>query len=495
MDLPLGQARGRFDVNEVHMTLIVAIVQLCLLLLPSPLWAQSRGHLGVFIQNASRFADASGVRTREGVVVLGLMRNSPAEQGGMQRGDVIVRFNGQVVHQVEDLQRLVSETPLGDIAEIQLVRGDRTLAIPVKIEPVPVSMPITGPSDIVSLLLQRSGVIWISLTGVAISLIIASLSSGVLRRRRQHSPTRSGLRQRMRVRVPRHKLILAAVCVMAVIVVWTSLRVIEAGHRGVVFHLIKGVRGEVRGEGIHFLLPGLNRLTIYDVRSRVYNVRSREEPSSHSSAELQDLLLWTPTADGLKVGLDLSVRYRLDPTRLPDLHRSVGPEFEEKIVHPIVWNVTRLVASEYSLLDVYGKQRHEIQQQVFDRLQTMFARDGLICETLLLRDVVYTKEFEKTLVAKMVAEQKVQEAAFEVAQAELQAQAQVVEAHGEAQALDLVNRVIRDQPLLLRYLWITSLPEKLKIIVVPNQTGKSFPWIKPAPSEGQRTHSAPSGGD
>jgi regulator of protease activity HflC (stomatin/prohibitin superfamily) len=153
-----------------------------------------------------------------------------------------------------------------------------------------------------------------------------------------------------------------------------------------------------------------------------------------------------------------------------------------------VWNVTRLVASEYSLLDIYGKRRHELQQQAFSRVQALLARDGVIGEDLLLRDVVYTKEFEKTLVATMVAEQQVQESAYEVQQAELRAQAQVIEAQGEAQALDLVNRAIRDQPLLLQYLWIKSLPERVKVVVVPNHLGKPKARIEHALPETQRAH-------
>jgi regulator of protease activity HflC (stomatin/prohibitin superfamily) len=226
----------------------------------------------------------------------------------------------------------------------------------------------------------------------------------------------------------------------------------------------------------------------------LYHVRNRtpSPPSSSSSRttsqtqdqrstrQAPDHLLWTPTADGLKVGLDFSVRYRLDPNRLPELHRSVGPEFEAKLVHPIVWNVTRLVASEYSLLDIYGKRRHEMQQQAFRRVQALFARDGLIGEDLLLRDVVYTQEFEKTLVDKMVAEQRVQESAYEVEQAELRAQVEVIEAQGEAQALELVNRAIQQQPLLLDYLWIKSLPERVKVVVVPNRSEKAAPRTQPA---------------
>lgn len=471
---------------------MAACMPLLLLFLPGPVGAQSRGHLGVFIQNASRILESSGTPVREGVVVLGLIRNSPAEQGGIQRGDVIVRFNGQPVRRVEDLQRLISEAPLGDTAEIEIVRRDQALMIPVKIEPIPVDKPDTGPPDMVSSLLQRGEIMWIFLAGAALSLIVIYLSSVVPSQRRRLS--RMGFLLR-RIRVPRHKLIFASIGLMAVTAVWSSLVLIEAGYHGVVFHLGEGVKGGTLGEGIHFLLPVLNHLTLYDVRSRVYHVRSLSQPPQRSQAQPQDHMLWTPTADGLKVGLDLSVRYRLDPTRLPELHRRVGPQFEETVVHPIVWNVTRLVASEYSLLDVYGKQRNEIQRQAFDRVQALFARDGLICEALLLRDVVLTKDFEKTVVAKMIAEQRVQETTFEVDQAGLRAQVHVIEAQGEAQALDLVTRAIRDQPLLLQYLWIKSLPEKVKIMVVPNHSGKSTPWIKPAPSKSPRAHSMPRGGE
>jgi regulator of protease activity HflC (stomatin/prohibitin superfamily) len=164
----------------------------------------------------------------------------------------------------------------------------------------------------------------------------------------------------------------------------------------------------------------------------------------------------------------------------------VGPEFETKIVHPVAWNITRLVASEYSLLDIYGQRRQELQQEAFSRVQALLARDGLIGEDLLLREVVYTKEFEKTLVDKMVAEQKVQESAYEVEQAELRAQVEVIQAQGEAQALNIVNRAIQEHPLLLQYLWIKSLPERVRVMVVPDRSAKPMPRTKADLPEPQR---------
>jgi regulator of protease activity HflC (stomatin/prohibitin superfamily) len=475
---------------------LLALVSWMLLVSPARPGAQEllrRGQLGVFIQNLPGTQDAAGHAVREGVIILGVMRGSPAERGGLQRGDILLKFNGQPLRQVEDLQRLVSELPLGETVDLEVLRRDHLLQLPVQIEAAPMSPPVGDLPGALPLLLERDAFLWIVLGGAALSLILVYLSSARPWRHWRLARATAVLHRASRLRLSRHRVMLTGMGLALFLGLWSGLTLIGAGQRGVVFHLIRGVRSQPLDEGIHFLLPVLNRVTIYDMRSRTYDVRHRgpAEPrgGAASRGESQDQLLWTPTADGLKVGLALTVRYRLDPSRLVDLHRSVGPEYEGKIVHPIVWNVTRLVASEYSLLDIYGKRRHEMQQQVLSRVQAMFARDGLIAEDLLLRDVVYTKEFEKTLVAKMIAEQKVQESEFEVRQAELRAQAGVIEAQGEARALELVNDAIREQPLILQYLWIKSLPERLKVIVVPSRSGTPTPTILADPPKRRWTQS------
>ena len=479
--------------------LLIAIVHCLFLFCPEAIWAQSRGHLGVFIQNAPRAPEGSGKPSAEGVLILGLMRNSPAEQGGLKRGDIILKFSGSPVRHVEDLQRLLGEPPAGETAEIEVLRHDQTLVIPVKIDPAPASVSPGTPPNALPMLLQRDGLFWVVLAAAGFSLIIVYLVSAQPWRHWRPMRAASLMVQASHMRVSNHHILFATVGFLLAMLAWSSLTVIEPGHHGVVFHLFQGVQRKTLTEGVHFLPIGLNRVTIYDTRSRVYHIRhltSSEPPpplprassqpqNPRVSGQAPDHLLWTPTADGLKVGLDLSVRYRLDPSRLAELHSSVGPEFERKIVHPIAWNVTRLVASEYSLLDTYGKRRQELQQEAFSRVQALLARDGLIGEDLLLREVVYTKEFEKTLVDKMVAEQKVQESAYEVDQAELRAQVEVIQAQGEAQALNLVNRAIEEHPLLLQYLWIKSLPEHVRVMVVPNRSEQPAPRTKAALPESQ----------
>jgi regulator of protease activity HflC (stomatin/prohibitin superfamily) len=474
------------------MPLAVIVVQLVLFIMAAPAWAQERGYLGVFIQNLPRTFEAGGTSIREGVVILGLIRHGPGEAGGLQRGDILLKLNDQPVRRVEDVQRLVAEVAVGDVIQVEIFRRNQVLRLPVKIDAAP-QPPSPPPLDISPILLEQEKTIWIIVGGALLSLLLVYLASAQPWLRWPRTRTAAMFAQARQIRISTYKAMLAVVGLLVVGVICFSVTLIEVGHRGVVFHLFSGVQSEILGEGVHMLLPVLHRVSVYDTRSRLYHIQSLDASPPRGAAPSQDHLLWTPTADGLKVGLDLSVRYRLDPARLAELHRAVGPEFEVKIVHPIVWNVMRLVASEYSLLDIYGRRRHDMQQQALMRVQSLFARDGLFAEDLLLRDVVYPKEFEKTLVAKMVAEQKVQESVFEVQQAALRAQAQVLEAQGEAQALELVNQAIRDQPLLLQYLWIRSLPERVKIIVVPNRAGKPTPLLHPHPPDTQHALTPPGG--
>jgi len=258
---------------------------------------------------------------------------------------------------------------------------------------------------------------------------------------------------------------------LALLILFLSSAVtIRAGSRGVVFDVFRGVLPEPLGEGLHIILPAIQQVTRYDVRTHAYTMAQRQGETTRGDNET----LWAPTADGLKVGLEITVRYKPDPARLPELHRHIGPDYEAKLVRPAIRNVSRMVVSEYNILDVYSKRRATIQQQIFDRLKGMFARDGLVCEEVLLRDVLFSKEFEAALESKMMAGQKVQQLEFEVQQAQKRAEARVKEAQGEAEAFEVINTSIEKNPRLLEYMWIHRLAKDVKLLVVPRDGGSGI---------------------
>jgi len=86
-----------------------------------------RGWLGVFIQEVTPdIADSLGLKAVAGALVSSVNENSPASQGGVQPGDVILEFNKTIIEKMRDLPRIVAETQIGKKVDVVLFReGER----------------------------------------------------------------------------------------------------------------------------------------------------------------------------------------------------------------------------------------------------------------------------------------------------------------------------------------------------------------------------------
>jgi len=73
----------------------------------------------------------------KGVLLMRIMRGSPASQGGLKAGDVIVSINKQPVNNNEDVQKLVENSTIGKPLNIEVQRNGRTINLAVRPEPLP----------------------------------------------------------------------------------------------------------------------------------------------------------------------------------------------------------------------------------------------------------------------------------------------------------------------------------------------------------------------
>ena len=88
------------------------------------------GFLGVGIQEiTAERAKALRLPEEAGVEVTRVSSGSPAERAGILAGDVILRYNGMKVEGVEQLTRLVRETPVGRDTKIEISRNGATQTI------------------------------------------------------------------------------------------------------------------------------------------------------------------------------------------------------------------------------------------------------------------------------------------------------------------------------------------------------------------------------
>jgi serine protease Do len=93
-----------------------------------------RGWLGVGIQNIDDdLREAFDLPDRKGALVSQVMPGSPAAEAGIERGDVILRFDGREVDEMRDLPGLVSVTPIGKKVKVELLRDGNEKTVKVKI--------------------------------------------------------------------------------------------------------------------------------------------------------------------------------------------------------------------------------------------------------------------------------------------------------------------------------------------------------------------------
>jgi serine protease Do len=95
-----------------------------------------RGWLGVDVETLGN-DDSDKWGTLHGARVIGVRPNTPAEKAGLEPGDVIVAFNRIEVKSRPQLQNLVTQTTIGSLAVLSVLRNRREMTLPVVIEELP----------------------------------------------------------------------------------------------------------------------------------------------------------------------------------------------------------------------------------------------------------------------------------------------------------------------------------------------------------------------
>jgi len=97
-----------------------------------------RGWLGVYVQKVTpEIASSFDLKEDEGALVSDLASDGPAEKAGIQRGDVIVEFNGQKVDDVSDLTNFAAITPPGSEVNLKIIQDGKPKTVEVKLQEFP----------------------------------------------------------------------------------------------------------------------------------------------------------------------------------------------------------------------------------------------------------------------------------------------------------------------------------------------------------------------
>jgi serine protease Do len=93
-----------------------------------------RGWLGVQVQRVTAdLAKSFGLDRERGALVADVMPDTPATKAGIERGDIIVEFNGRKIEEMNDLPRVVANTPPDAEVPVKLLRKGQEKVVHVKV--------------------------------------------------------------------------------------------------------------------------------------------------------------------------------------------------------------------------------------------------------------------------------------------------------------------------------------------------------------------------
>jgi prohibitin 1 len=233
--------------------------------------------------------------------------------------------------------------------------------------------------------------------------------------------------------------------------------IIPAGHVGVVDFF--GVVSQTT------LKSGVN---LVNPLARVikFSVQTREEK------ETMQVL----SREGLTIGLEISVLYRLDADSAADVYKRIsGGDYVTILLIPQFRSISRAVTASFQASALYSVERERLGGEIQKELSAAITPRGVIVESVPLRNVALPSQLTDAIEQKQRAEQESQRMEFVLAKERREAERKRIEAAGISDFQKIVSQGISEQ--LLRWKGIeateklASSPNTKVILVGAGKTG------------------------
>lgn len=266
------------------------------------------------------------------------------------------------------------------------------------------------------------------------------------------TPKREKTREEIQAEAIAKAISRVGIIVLLLAVFFLSFRTVPAGTVKVVTRFGK-VTGRVLNPGAHFVIPFVERTTSLSTKKVIYETTS-EEKQKGSEADYKDYPVDTNTSDGQQVDIFYTVRFSIDPTKATWVVQNIGNEMNlvEKVVktESRIW--TRNIPREFEASNLYTGNVVEVQNRIEARLNDVFSENGLILDSVGIREIKFTNEYVGAIEAKQIEAVKVETAQNKAEQAKHEKEATITRAEGAAKEQELQRSTISDE--LLEKMWI-----------------------------------------
>jgi len=244
-------------------------------------------------------------------------------------------------------------------------------------------------------------------------------------------PTPS-LNRRARMLLSRPVLILAALAVALYAVATNApTETIPHGEAGIRVNRLTGSYAQVH-EGVAVVVPGVHELRRYRLQDQLY--RPERSARADGEAPLQ-------SSEGLSLGVELAIRYALDPNKLIGLSGTLPADIGRERVDPIVQGTIYKVFTRYTVREIFSTKRQELQDVLEAELKPKLAAEGLVLRGVLMGNVDLPPDYRAGMDKLLAVELETERMKYtlelkekQVKEAELQADADKIVREKAAEA-------------------------------------------------------------
>lgn len=258
---------------------------------------------------------------------------------------------------------------------------------------------------------------------------------------------------------------------LAGLLIFQSVRVVPPGYVGVTFNKLSGSLTTMQ-EGVHFVVPGIQQLNLYDAKLQEVTLASNVEDGDEGAINAR-------SKEGLGITADVTVQFRINRAEAATLHKQLGRNYLQTVIRPQVRSKVRDAIGQFGAAELISTQRQQVEASVTQALEAEFTRNHLVLDSVLLRELKIPDSVAKAIEEKQTAEQQVavennrlQQARIaaqrEVVKAEGDAKAAVAKAKGEAEALSLRGRALRENPQLIQLTVAEKLSPGIQTVMMPS---------------------------
>jgi len=263
---------------------------------------------------------------------------------------------------------------------------------------------------------------------------------------------------------------------LALAAISQSFVVVPAGHVGVVFNVLGGVQPTPLGEGLRLVIPGVQSVVLYDARLKEVTLAKGPAPAG-ASASGEDAIN-ARSKEGLEIGVDVTVQYRIKREEAAQLHRNLGPGYLETLIVPQIRSKVRDAVGLFNAAELISTQRTQLEAAVTKALREDLGGQHIELVSVLLRRIDIPPSVAQVIEEKQTAEQQVQVEINRRQQAEIAAQRAVIQARGErdaailraegeARAIRLRGEALRQSPEVIQLTVAEKLAPNIQTIMIP----------------------------